>query len=152
MGFYRVREPIEARRVDCGDYDGLIDILRWCGGKPLGPDEFMSPELFDGAVIEVPNGYGDQRASDGQWIVKYTGDHGYGVFDDADFHSKYVEVESGKVESGKVETVVAAVLDDLRGRRGYRQAWDGMDDDTREELVSDLEDVVANALGPQADS
>ena len=82
MAFFRVREPIEARRVDSYDQVAATDVAIWCAGSLLG----------DG-TLRVHNGYGDQIAHHGEWIVKYRGDHGYGVFDDADFHSKYVEAE-----------------------------------------------------------
>lgn len=79
---FRVKfEPVEARRIDAEDYDGMAAILEWCGGRPLGESN------GDGqSVMAIPDGRGQELwARPGDWIV-HEGDDFYpcapDVFDD----------------------------------------------------------------------
>jgi hypothetical protein len=57
MGYYRRRSAtVEARQVDTMDYDGMCEIVRWCGGDAIGEH---------GYVIAVSNPQGRQRAGHG---------------------------------------------------------------------------------------
>lgn len=47
--------------MDTMDYDGMCEIVRWCGGDAVGEH---------GYVIAVSNPQGRQRAGHGDWIVK----------------------------------------------------------------------------------
>lgn len=46
----------------------------------------------------------------------------------------------------KARDIVKQVLDDLLGRRGFRQAWDGCDDGIRNEIRSSLRTRVKAEL------
>lgn len=48
--------------------------------------------------------------------------------------------------SASVERVVDAVLADLLDRRGFRQTWNGIDADIRQEIRAELMQKVAGAL------
>jgi hypothetical protein len=46
----------------------------------------------------------------------------------------------------KAEEVVKKVLENLNDRRGYRQVWDGIDKDVRDEILQTLKDIVSDCL------
>lgn len=43
-------------------------------------------------------------------------------------------------------TIVGAILDEMLGRRGFRQLWDDLDDETREEIVEAWRARVVSAM------
>ena len=52
---------VEAVRVDADDYDGLIEIIRWCGGHPVD---------FGPAVVAIDTLEGTMYANGGDWIIR----------------------------------------------------------------------------------
>jgi hypothetical protein len=64
MTKYR-KKPIvvEARQVDTLDYDGVCDIVRWCGGNIY--DDTEEETLFTIPTLEGP-----LNVSNGDWIIK----------------------------------------------------------------------------------
>ena len=46
-----------------------------------------------------------------------------------------------------VDRVVHALLKDITNRRGWRQEWDGFDDDVQAEIVMSFREIVAAELG-----
>jgi hypothetical protein len=54
---------IEARQIDSLDYDGMCEIVKWCGGVALGEDD--NPH-----VLAIPTLEGEMRAEPGDWIIK----------------------------------------------------------------------------------
>jgi hypothetical protein len=71
----------------------------------------------------------------GGWLYEsysYVIQHGTAV--DAKITSTFVP----DLRPDRFEGAVDAVLDDLRGRRGFRQTWEGIAPDTRAEIRSAL--------------
>lgn len=68
--YYRKRPVVvEVMRIDTLDYDGLCDILKWCGAIPRDNDE-VEAGVEDGPVMTIPTLEGDMDAMDGDWIIK----------------------------------------------------------------------------------
>jgi len=58
---------VEAVQVDTQDYDGLCEIVGWCGGRAVGDfDEGGDPD----AVIAIETLEGTMTAKDGDYIIK----------------------------------------------------------------------------------
>lgn len=62
MGQY-VKKPIqiEARQIDTNDYDGLCELVQWCGGRAIA---------WDGHVIAIDTLEGTMEGGHGDWIIK----------------------------------------------------------------------------------
>jgi hypothetical protein len=59
---YRKRPVvIEAVRVNSQDYDGMCQIMDWCGGRSVD---------FDGHVIAIDTLEGTMYADPGDWVIK----------------------------------------------------------------------------------
>lgn len=58
-------ETIEARQLG-NDYDEDCAIIRWCGGRMLGPDDGYG----DNAAVLIPSSDGRHIAQFGNWIVR----------------------------------------------------------------------------------
>lgn len=56
---------IEARQIDCRDYDGMCDIVKWCGGEAIG-DEFPGGN----GVVAIRTLEGVMVAECGDWIIR----------------------------------------------------------------------------------
>lgn len=52
---------IEAWQVDSQDYDGLCDLVAWCGGRAVG---------WDGHLIAIDTLEGTMYADNGDWIIR----------------------------------------------------------------------------------
>lgn len=62
MARYRKRPvEIEARQVDTSDYDGLCDLVAWCGGTAID---------YGGHVIAIDTLEGRMCADPGDWIIQ----------------------------------------------------------------------------------
>lgn len=62
MSFFRKKPVvIEARLVDSQDYDGLVETVRWCGGRAIG---------WDDKLIAIDTLEGTMEAAAGDWIIK----------------------------------------------------------------------------------
>lgn len=59
---------IEARLVDSMDYDGLCDLVRWCGGRAVG---------WDNHLIAIDTLEGTMYADNGDWIIRGVEDEFY---------------------------------------------------------------------------
>ena len=46
-----------------------------------------------------------------------------------------------------VDRVVLAVLEDITNRRGWRQEWDGFNDEVQAEIVMSFREIVAREMG-----
>lgn len=53
---------IEARQIDSADYDGMCEIVAWCGGRAV--------DFHDDAVLAIDTLEGTMLASPGDWIIK----------------------------------------------------------------------------------
>ena len=95
---YRLKIPgraIEARQVHTLDYDGMCDIVGWCGGRAIDHGE---------SVIEIQRDDGSLRqAGCGDWVIKCV--TGFDIVDDYTFRRLYEA-------SGDGETVRAERLRD----------------------------------------
>ena len=95
-------------------------------------------KLHEGEVVRAhPTGGPTliRTAVPGGWLYEsyaYVIQHGVAV--DAKLTSTFVP----DLRPDRFEAAVDAVLDELRGRRGFRQTWDGIDPDTRAEIRSAL--------------
>ena len=49
----------------------------------------------------------------------------------------------------KAQRIVGAVLEDLKSRKGFDWWWDGIDNETKEEIESELHTVVMAELETQ---
>lgn len=57
---------IEAIQINSLDYDGMCEIVKWCGGRAVD-----SEETDDGkAVIAIDTLEGTMYADPGDWIIK----------------------------------------------------------------------------------
>ncbi len=66
MAQYRKKPVvIEARQLDCTDYDGMCEIVKWCGGEAIG-------EEFPGGngVVAIRTREGTMVGECGDWIIK----------------------------------------------------------------------------------
>jgi len=52
---------VEAMQIDCEDYDGMSEIVTWCGGRAID---------IGASVIEIDTLEGTMRAECGDWIIK----------------------------------------------------------------------------------
>lgn len=52
---------VEARQVDTLDYDGLCELVSWCGGRAVGDDS---------GPIAIDTLEGTMVAGDGDWIIR----------------------------------------------------------------------------------
>jgi hypothetical protein len=93
---YRPKDAgVEAIQVDCLDYDGMCEIVTWCGGTAVDGSRFDEDARMAGVtpVIAIPDGNGGLAvASCGDWIVKGAG----GVFRPMRpdvFEATYEEIE-----------------------------------------------------------
>lgn len=51
----------EARRVDPHDYDGMCDLISWCGGQAIDDEDYL-------LIVPIPGG--EVRARDRDWIIR----------------------------------------------------------------------------------
>jgi len=66
-------------------------VAQWCGGVLVTEIDTEDPlNTFVG--INVPTQLGPERASQGDWIVKYKGGN-FGVLDDVGFHNTYEQID-----------------------------------------------------------
>lgn len=56
---------VEAVRVDAEDYDGMCEIVRWCGGRAVGAEDDNGQH-----VIAIDTLEGTMFADPGDWIIK----------------------------------------------------------------------------------
>lgn len=72
MGRYRKKPvEIEARQINSEDYDDMLDIVKWCGGRAVG-DELIGEQRMPGndAVIAIDTLEGVMYGNPGDWIIK----------------------------------------------------------------------------------
>lgn len=79
MPMFRNRPAVvEARQIDTLDYDGMCEIIAWCGGRPADiGDAVLSVDTLEGTVY----------ASDGDWIIHVAG--GFYPCSDSIFRETY---------------------------------------------------------------
>lgn len=66
MGIFRKKPVvIEARQLG-QDYDEDCSIVKWCGGRAVGPEDGYGPD----AMVVIHTLEGDHTASNGDWIIK----------------------------------------------------------------------------------
>lgn len=51
--------------------------------------------------------------------------------------------------SEEARAIRDAVLKDLHGRRGYRQTWDGIDEDIQKEILDEIAKIIDSRMKPQ---
>ena len=44
------------------------------------------------------------------------------------------------------EIIIAAIVKDFTDRRGLRQEWEGIDDEIREEIITEWESIAEKAI------
>lgn len=67
MAKYRKKPVvIEARRLNALDYDECCDIVRWCSGRAVGPEEGYG----ENAMLVIPTLEGEIIANADDWIIK----------------------------------------------------------------------------------
>lgn len=74
MARYRKKPvEIEARRLNMLDYDEVLSIAEWCGGRPVSPDIDGTPS---DVVLAIDTLEGTMYASGGDWIIRgVAGEH-----------------------------------------------------------------------------
>lgn len=55
------KDSHEARRVDPHDYDGMCDLVAWCGGRAVDDEDH---------VIAMPTPAGEVYVQAGDWIIR----------------------------------------------------------------------------------
>jgi hypothetical protein len=55
---------IEAAQVNSLDHDGVLDIVRWCGGRAVGEEDHPT------AMIAIDTLEGTMFADPGDWVIR----------------------------------------------------------------------------------
>ena len=86
---------VEFRRIDSMDYDGMLDIVRWCGGRAVGEEENEGK-----SVIAIDTLEGTMYADPGDIVIQGVKGEFYPCKPDV-FAATYEVIEDAPVAAGQ---------------------------------------------------